>query len=328
MSASPPGGGEIHAPATRFTPAITVEERRVVSFDGTDLAYHLVGDGPPILLANGLGGSWKAWTYQLRHFQDRYRFLSWDQRGLYRSGAPPDRGALDVPANARDALAVLDAEGVEKVAVWGWSMGVQVALELWRRAPDRIASFVLINGVAGKPWETIASVPHVGRLAPFVLRTLRGMPELVAGATRRAVAWRGTPGMIKRLGLASATLDVEMFADLAGSFGDLDMGIYVHTLEQIGEHDAHDVLPTIRVPLLMLAGGRDLMTPRTAAERIAREVPGAELLVVPGGTHYLAVEYPELVNLRIERFLRDRGWPPKGGTGARRSSRPPPRGWR
>ena len=328
MSASSPGGREIHAPPTRFTPALTVEERRVVSFDGTDLAYHVVGDGPPILLANGLGGSWKAWSYQLRHFQDRYRFISWDQRGLFRSKAPPDRGALDIPAHARDALAVLDAEGIDRVAVWGWSMGVQVALELWRRAPDRIASFVLINGVAGKPWETIANVPTVGRLAPVLLATLRRMPELVGSTTRRAVAWQGTPTWIKRLGLASATLDVEMFAELAGTFGDIDMGVYVHTLQQIGEHDAHDVLPTIRVPLLMLAGGRDRMTPRTAAERIVREVPGAELLVVPGGTHYLAVEYPELVNLRIERFLRDRGWPPKGGNVGRRSSRPPPGAWK
>jgi pimeloyl-ACP methyl ester carboxylesterase len=92
------------------------------------------------------------------------------------------------------------------------------------------------------------------------------------------------------------------------------MGIYVHTLEQIGEHDAHDVLPSIRVPLLMVAGGRDLMTPRAAAERIVRDVPGAELMVVPGGTHYLAVEYPELLNLRVERFLRERGWPPRSGS--------------
>lgn len=325
MSANPPGGHRVRAPATRFTPPLSVEERRVSSFDGTDIAYHLVGEGPPILLANGLGGSWRAWTHQLRHFRDRYRFVSWDQRGLYRSGAPPDRAALDIPAQARDGLAVLDAEGIEKTAIWGWSMGVQVALEIWRRAPERVSAIVLINGVAGKPWETLANLPRVGRLAPVILSTLRRMPQLVSSVTRTAVAYPATPAWAMRLGLASPTLDVEIFRELASSFGHLDMGLYVHTLEQIGEHDAHDVLPTIRVPLLMMAGGRDLMTPRGAAERIASDVPGAELLVVPGGTHYLAVEYPELVNLRIERFLRERGWPGRGAV-ARRSSRPPPGG--
>ena len=50
-----------------------VEEPRVESTHGTDLAYHVVGDGLPILLANGLGGSWKAWTHQIAFFQDRVR---------------------------------------------------------------------------------------------------------------------------------------------------------------------------------------------------------------------------------------------------------------
>lgn len=306
----PAAARPVHAAPTSVTPPLTVEERRVVSFDGTDIAYHVAGQGPPILLANGLGGSWKAWTHQIRYFRDRYRFVAWDQRGLYASKAPSDRGALDVCAHARDGLAVLDREEIPKVAIWGWSMGVQVALEIWRRAPDRIASIVLLNGVAGKPWSTIANVPRLGIMAPYILSTLRGMPKLVGRLTDRAVAWGGTPIWAKRLGLASATLDMEIFRELAGSFAGLDMGTYVHTLEQVGEHDAHDVLPTIRVPLLMIAGGRDLMTPRAAAERIVREVPGAELMVVPGGTHYVAVEYPELLNLRIERFLRERGWPP------------------
>jgi pimeloyl-ACP methyl ester carboxylesterase len=293
------------------TPPLEVEERRVRSFDDTDLAYHTVGEGPPILLANGLGGSWRAWTHQIRYFRDRYRFVSWDQRGLYRSSPPADRGALDICAHARDAIAVLDAERIERTAVWGWSMGVQVALEIWRRVPQRIALLVLINGVAGRPWDTLANVRSIGCLAPHVLATLRRMPGLVAAVTRRAVSWKGTPVWAQRLGLVSSTLDVAIFEELARSFADLDMGIYMQTLQQIGEHDAHDVLPTIRVPLLMIAGGRDWMTPSAAAERVAREVPGAELWIVPEATHYLAVEYPELLNRRIERFMQERGWPPR-----------------
>ncbi len=307
---------------------LDVEERRVVSFDGTELAYHVAGDGPPILLANGLGGSFQAWTHQIRHFEAHYRLISWDQRGLYRSGAPSDRGALDVPAHARDALAVLDAEEIPKAVIWGWSMGTQVALELWRRAPDRIAAIVLINGVAGKPWSTLAHLPSMVHVVPRLLSSLRRSPQVVSACTKRAAMWKGTPLWAKRLGLAGASLDVQLFSELAQSFGELDMEIFVHTLEQLGEHDAHDVLPNIQVPLLVVAGGRDRMTPQGAAERIVREVPNAELLVVPGGTHYVALEYPELVNLRIERFLRDRGWPPKGSDFWRRSSRPPATGGR
>ena len=60
-----------------------VEERRFVSFDGTAIAYQAVGQGRPILLCNGLGGGWEAWSHQISSFRDRYRLLCWDYRGLY-----------------------------------------------------------------------------------------------------------------------------------------------------------------------------------------------------------------------------------------------------
>src|SRR5690606_4562592 len=109
-----------------------VEERRIQSFDGTNLAYHNVGQGRPILLCNGLGGSFMAWAHQIAHFRDHYRFISWDYRGLYQSGPPKGHDALRVEDHARDGLAVLEAEGVTKTAIVGWSMGVQVALEIFR----------------------------------------------------------------------------------------------------------------------------------------------------------------------------------------------------
>lgn len=88
------------------------------------------------------------------------------------------------------------------------------------------------------------------------------------------------------------------------------MKLYMLVLERLGEHDAYDVLPDVDVPVLVIAGDRDRFTPRSAAEKMVREIPGAELMVVPGGTHYVAVEQPELVNLRIEKFFRERGYPP------------------
>lgn len=286
---------------------LKVEERRVGSSDETDIAYHVVGDGPPILLANGLGGSWRAWTHQIAYFQDRYRFVSWDYRGLYRSGRPSDPDALRVEHQVEDALAVLDAEGIEQTAVCGWSMGVQVALELYRRAPDRVKALVLINGVPGRPWETAFNVPRLGALIPSMLGAVRTLPTLAQAVTERVVLWPETVTWAKRVGLAGQTLDDEIFAQLAGSFAGLDMDLYLHTLELLGEHDARDLLEEIDVPVLVIAGDRDLFTPRRAAEDLVRRARGAELLVVPGGTHYVAVEYPELVNLRIEKFLRERG---------------------
>ncbi|RLB53696.1 MAG: alpha/beta hydrolase [Deltaproteobacteria bacterium] len=286
---------------------VKVEERRATAFDGTDLAYHVVGEGPPILLANGLGGSWRAFKHQISYFGDRHRFISWDYRGLYRSGPPVDRGALRIEDQVRDAITILDAEGVESAVVFGWSMGVQLSLELFRVAQGRLQAMVLMNGVAGRPYESVLGIPAMQHIVPPILRGARTMPSLVEAVTRRMVSWPETVSWAKRLGLASKTLDDDLFRELAGSFEDLDMEIYLHTLELLGDHDAWDVLEDVDIPTLIVAGDRDAMTPRRASEAMVRRIPGAELMVVPGGTHYVAVEYPELVNLRVEKFFRERG---------------------
>lgn len=294
---------------------LRVEERRIPSFDGTDIAYHVVGEGPTVLLANGLGGSWRAWTHQLAYLSDRYRFISWDYRGLYRSGRPDDPDALTVEDHTRDAMAVLEAEGVDRFAILGWSMGVQVAFEMFRIIPDRMAALVLVNGVAGLPWETVMNVKAMGGVLPRMIRGVRRVPRLTQAVTRRVVHWPETITWAKRAGLAGGTLDDDLWQELAGSFADLDMDLYMHTLDLLGKHDANDVLPDVDIPALVIAGDRDLFTPRRAAERMVRRIPGAELMVVPGGTHYVAVEYPELVNLRIEKFFRERVYPTAGNEG-------------
>jgi pimeloyl-ACP methyl ester carboxylesterase len=289
-----------------------VEEKRIESFDGTELAYHRVGQGRPILLCNGLGGSWMAWTHQISHFRDRYDFVSWDYRGLYRSGRPPNADALRVEDHARDGLAVLEAAGAQKAVLAGWSMGVQVALEIFRAAPEKVGALVLMNGVAGEPWNTVMNFRMLGRAFPPALRTLGSASWLAEGVTRRVAVMPELIQWAKRLGLASNTLDEDIASQLARSFSGLDMKTYVRILELLGEHDAHDILDDVDVPVLVIAGDKDLFTPKAAARRIVAAIPGAELLVVPGGTHYVAVEYPELVNLRLEKFFRERGYEPEG----------------
>lgn len=285
-----------------------VEERRFVSFDGTEIAYQAVGQGRPILLCNGLGGSWEAWTHQIQYFRDRYRLLSWDYRGLYGSCLPEDPEALRITDHARDALHLLREEGADRAAIVGWSMGVQVGLEMFRVAPERVASVVMLNGVAGRPWDYVFNLNLVGRLLPPFLRGLRSMPRTIEAAVRQATRLPDPGEWAKRIGLAARTLDEQVVAELVLKFRTLDMDTFIHLLERMGEHDGWDLLPLIDVPTLIIAGSRDVFTPRSAAERMARRTRGSEIMMIPGATHYAALEYPEMVNLRLEKFLRERGY--------------------
>ncbi len=281
----------------------------ISSSDGATIAVHDTGgSGAPLVLANGLGGPFSAWRHQVEYLRERYRIVSWDYRCLYGSSAPKESPPrVDVPAHVDDLLQVLEATGVERAAFVGWSMGVQVILELYERRPELVSHLVLVNGTYGKPLETVA-VPLASRVVPRVVTQARRFHGIGSRLLKRASRWPETVLWLKRLGLVGSTLDEELFRDLAVEFASVDMDLYLAILRALGDHDASHVLPTISVPTLVITGDRDTFTPRQLAQQMARRIPGGEILVVRGATHYAAIEYPELVNLRIEKFLREHGY--------------------
>lgn len=305
MTRPPPESAIDHGPD--WAP---VEHRQVASFDGTTIGYQVIGASrpdpdprPTILLANGLGGTYLAFRHQYSYLLEHYRFLCWDYRGLYRSARPADPALLSMRDQARDALAVMDAEHVHSVVPIGWSMGVQVALELLRRTPERVAGVVAINGTSGRPFGTVLGGLVPEWLTELILMASRWQHAAVSRFTTAAATFHLFPQIVRGLGLVSPTVDVEILRDFARDWATVDMDVYLDTLLALGAHDAADVLDQVDVPALVMAGTQDFFTPVTVAKAMAERIRGAELSIVPTGTHYLPAEFPELVNLRLERFL-------------------------
>jgi pimeloyl-ACP methyl ester carboxylesterase len=277
--------------------------------DGTDIAWHDTGgDKPVIVLANGLGGPFSAWRYQVEFLRSRYRLVSWDYRGLYGSSRPqgePPR--LDIAAHVGDLEQLLEVAGIQRAAFIGWSMGVQVILDFYERHRQQVSHLVLINGTFGKPFDTLA-LPMAAKVVPVVLHQARRYHHHGSALLRRVTRWPETGLWLKRLGMIDDTLDEELFREMAGEFASLDLDIYFALLRSLGAHDAAHVLESIDVPTLVITGERDSFTPKHVAEQMARRIRGSEILVVRGATHYAAVEHPELVNLRIEKFFREQAY--------------------
>jgi pimeloyl-ACP methyl ester carboxylesterase len=284
-----------------------VEERFFHSYDGTRIVYHVVGEGSPMLLANGLGGTYIAWRHLYNYFSDRFQFFSWDYRGTYRSSAPDNPERLRMEDHVRDALCLCEREGITS-AVWAsWSMGVQLSLEIYRHAPDLFRALILLNGTYGNAFDTAFGWKGSATILPAGASLAQRIALPLSLAGRAVVRWNGFIRLLKKTGLVGATLDEEIFKDLAREFATLDVRSYMTIFKSLGHHSAKDVLAKIGVPVLVISGDRDPFTPRKVAEKMARRIPGAEICVIPGGTHYAPVEYPELVNLRIEKFLREKG---------------------
>lgn len=299
------------APAKRGV-SMQVRRRWLESFDGTRLACYGAGDpkGPPLVLCGGLGGGVDIWRSLIERLAPRYRIISWDYRGLYRSSPAAEPSAYSLPHHARDLLELLKHEGIESPVLVGWSMGVQVALEVHRVRPNLASGLVLLHGTAGNPLDTAFDTRLSARVSPLVLGLLRlvgtGFSGIGPQLTRMPPVVSAFVWSSQQLGLMAPQIDVSRFRDMAEEWTGLHLGVYADIFRELSRHDASDLLEQIQAPTLVVAGGADRFTPRHAAERMVEAMPDAELELVPGATHFGLLEFPEPITQRVESFLRRR----------------------
>jgi pimeloyl-ACP methyl ester carboxylesterase len=289
-----------------------IEHRTLIARDGTRIGYQLrpgdTPDAPAVVLANGLGGSYRAFEH-LYPALAGCRVLCWDYRGLFSSAQPRDRRANTVGHQVDDLVQLLAVEGIDRAVHIGWSMGVQVNFEYYRRHPDRVVALMAINGTYGRPFRTVLSSRFVEKAIPHLLRLVRAQADLVGAATRLVAGSDAMLGAAVRLGLVSATADVALMRDLVGQFGTIDWRIYSDLLRRLDEHDAEDVLARVAVPTVIVTSDRDIITPPSTAEHMHRAIAGSRLVTIRGGTHYTPVEYAPILRDEIAQ-LRARlpGW--------------------
>ena len=125
-----------------------------VEAEGATIYYQLEGreDAPVLMLSNSLGTALEMWDPQVRAFAMRHRLLRYDSRGHGRSAVPP--GPYTIERLGRDALAVLDALGLQRVLFCGLSKGGMVGQWLGAHAPDRFDKIVLANTTCHLPDPT------------------------------------------------------------------------------------------------------------------------------------------------------------------------------
>ncbi len=287
-----------------------VEARRLTAADGTPIAYEVVPGGTEgtIILANGLGGRLYAWLPLIEALGARFTFITWDYRGLFESGMPSRPGHMGVDDHARDLVAILDAEGLAKAHVVGWSMGVQVALEAATRHPERVQSLVLINGTYGQVFST-AFQPLVHIPIPHTL---------LHGAVEAGVRWpwivrlslasslAGTRALVRTRRLLGAKKPSLMALGLKQYLRDLlktSVENYLLLFQELDAHSVYHLLPQIQQPTLVVSGGLDYLTPAYQSKHMARRIPGAKHLRLPLATHFVLLERPEPVVRAITEHL-------------------------
>lgn len=278
--------------------------------DGAPLYYKVQGEGSPALvLCDGLGCDGFAWKYLLPQLSEKHRVLRWHYRGHGRSGLPHDRDRIGMLYTCDDLARMMDAAGLDKAVLFGHSMGVQVALEFHRRYASRVQGLVLINGSYGNPLDTFHDSDLLKRALPFLKKWVERFPLQTARLTRFALSTELAVQFAMSVELNRALLDPRDLSPYFEHLAHMDPVVFVRTLDSLATHSAADHLAHVDVPTLVIGGDQDTFTPGRLAREMAERIPGAEFLMVAGGSHTAPLEQPEVFALRIDRFLRTRIYP-------------------
>lgn len=291
------------------------QEHALAAEDGNPVCYNRIGHGdPPLLLCAGIGCNQYAWKYLVPALRRRHTIVRWNYPGHGRT--PPPAGWQDKPSRrlsihgmADEAVRVMDHAGLDRAVLCGHSMGVQVVLETWHRHRDRVLGMVLMCGSYGRPLDTFHDSAAAALAFPYVQRLAQAFP----GPARRL--WRTVLNHDLAYAFATAVevngrlLKRPDFQPYFDDIAQVDPLLFLEMLRHAAAHTAEPYLADIAVPTLVVAGERDTFTPHSLSQHMHRAIPRSELLTVPTGTHTAPIEIPELVNLRVERFL-DAHFPP------------------
>jgi pimeloyl-ACP methyl ester carboxylesterase len=240
------------------------------------------------MLIGGLTDPSESWEAQLEGLSDRYRVIAYDNRGTGRT--PLGDEPLTVELMARDAVGILRALDIESAHVAGFSGGSLIGQELALSEPAAVRSLVLQS-----TWTSIEPRFHA------VARSWRRLVE--RSTSERAMLEDFLIWVYTARAYADGTVDAIVDESLAFPHPQTAEAFQAQ-LDAFMAFDAHDRLPEIAAPTLVLAGGDDIMAPPRLGRAVADLIPDARFEVLAGEAHQPFQEVPARWNSRVEAFWR------------------------
>ena len=258
-------------------------ESHTVTVAGHRMHYNVQGpaDGPAVVLIHGLGGRSEDWRDLAPYLAKAgYRVYMPDLPGFGRSEKPPDF-SYSIPDQAAAVLGFLDAMGLKQVDLGGWSMGGWIVQRIASDHPERVRRLMLFDsaGIYEKPaWDTALFTPQTPAELDQLDALLMPHPPVVPAFVAKDILRisKGNAWVVHR---ALATM-------LTGK-------------------DATDsLLPSLKMPVLIVWGAEDHITPLSQGQKIHQLVPQSELDVIPGCGHLAPGQCTVQIGPKVVAFVK------------------------
>lgn len=254
--------------------------------NNVETRYALEGSGPPLVLIHGVGSQLGAWDGVVARLHHRFRLLRYDLRG--HGGSEKVPGPYRIEDFANDLRSLLDALGLARVHLAGFSLGGLVAQAFALSYPQRLDRLALISTVAGRTPEEQARVRE-----------------------RLGIVAAGVPGDHFQKSLERWFTDDFQRANpllieaLAASNRANDPGCYAASYRVLALTDLAERLPEITAATLVMTGENDKGSNTRMARLMVDRIPHARLRILPGLRHSILIEAPETVAQHLTEFLSD-----------------------
>jgi pimeloyl-ACP methyl ester carboxylesterase len=294
--------------------------RTVAADDGVSLSVEEIDPadgGEPeltVVFVHGYSLSRRCWHFQRRDLaaltEPRVHQVLFDLRGHGRSGRPPARSCT-IEQLGRDLDTVIEAVApTGPLVLVGHSMGGMTIMALAEARPelfaDRVRAVALIATSAGEVARGNLSRPLMSRYNP--LTQLAGQFASWQPGLVDRVRTAGNPvarQAVRRLAFGDRSVSPALVDFMVDMIGGTTVPVLTHFLNTLGTHDRIAALAGLRhCAVLVLGGDADQLTPFSHSERIAAELPDAELVRAPGAGHMVMLEQPELVTGTLVELLR------------------------
>lgn len=278
------------------------------SVDGARIAYAVRGpkDAPAVLLCAGFLCPDNFWRDLGPDLARDHRVVMVNYRGVGASseaaGAalPPAADGYRLDLLVADMAAAADAAGVRDATVLGHSMGVQVALGLWRARPDLVARLALVAGPYASPLLTFYGSRIADGIFPFVSIGVPALPRTMSRVAMRALELPITLPVARAVRALGPLTPEEGMRGYRWHLSEVDPRTAIWTARGMHAFDPTPWLGEVDVPTTVVVGSEDAWTPAEVGARLVRLLSDAELTVLHGGSHGLPLEFPT----RITELVR------------------------